>query len=86
MLLFRKYFGDDKEDEALVDIPLPDGVLENNIRMPLVVCVNKCDLQSSVLREDSSNKIQFILYHLRKFCVRCKDMKIQMVELLFILQ
>lgn len=40
--------------------------------MPLIVCVNKCDLQSSVIREESSNKIQIILYHLRKFCIQCK--------------
>lgn len=66
----KKYFGDENLRQVSVDIPLPEGVLANNIRMPLIVCVNKCDLQSSVLREDSSNKIQLILYHLRKFCIQ----------------
>lgn len=31
--------------------------------------MNKCDLQSSVLRDESENKISFVLYHLRKFCL-----------------
>lgn len=37
----------------------------------MVVCVNKCDLQSQVFRDESTQKIMFVLYHLRKFCVKC---------------
>lgn len=51
---------------------LPEGTLVKNIRLPFIVCVNKCDLQSQVLRDDSANKLILILYHLRSFCVQCK--------------
>lgn len=46
-------------------------MLLQNIRVPVVVCVNKCDLQSQVLREESSTKIFVIMYHLRSLCVKC---------------
>lgn len=52
-------------------MPLPEGVLANNIRLPFVICVNKCDLQSQVLREESNSKILVILYHLRTACIKC---------------
>ncbi len=64
-------FDFEKNDEEDIEIPLPEGVLDNNIRIPLVVCVNKCDLQSQVFRDESTQKIMFVLYHLRKFCVKC---------------
>lgn len=65
-------------NEEKIDIPLPDGALTSNIRMPFIVCVNKCDLQSSVLREESANKILYILYHLRQYCIKCSCFVIQM--------
>ena len=37
--------------------------------MPIVICANKCDLQSAVLRDESANKLQSVLYHLRQFCL-----------------
>jgi hypothetical protein len=39
-----------EQNEELLNLALPEGVLTNNIRVPLVICVNKCDLQSQVLR------------------------------------
>jgi hypothetical protein len=39
--------------------------------VPLLICVNKCDLQSQVFREDSTNKILIILYHLRTQSIKC---------------
>lgn len=45
-------------------------MLFQSARVPLVVCVNKCDLQSQVLREESSTKILVVLYHLRNLCVK----------------
>jgi hypothetical protein len=62
---------DRENEEEQLTIPLPDGVLSNNIRIPLIICVNKCDLQSQVLRDESVNKILVILYHLRSLCVKC---------------
>ena len=56
-----------------MSLPLPDGVLTANVRVPLVICANKCDLQSQVLREESASKIQVVLYHLRSLCVKCKS-------------
>lgn len=50
---------------------MPEGVLGNNIRLPFIICVNKCDLQSQVLREESNSKILVILYHLRTACIKC---------------
>jgi dynein light intermediate chain 1 len=41
--------------------------LTANIRIPLIVAVNKSDLQSVVLRD--KDKISFVEYHLRKFCL-----------------
>lgn len=32
-------------------MPIPDKVLENNIRFPLIVSINKSDLQGTVLRD-----------------------------------
>jgi dynein light intermediate chain 1 len=58
--------------EEEIEIPLPEGVLEKNMRIPLIVCVNKCDLQSQVFRDDSTQKIMFVLYRLRKICIQCK--------------
>jgi hypothetical protein len=43
----------------------------NIMLFPLIICVNKCDQQSLVLREESSLKMQIILYHLRNFCLTC---------------
>lgn len=63
--------GFEREEEEELSLPLPEGVLEQNIRVPLVICVNKCDLQSQVLREESTSKILLILYHLRSLCVKC---------------
>jgi hypothetical protein len=40
----------EQQDEEQLSLPLPEGVLTHNIRVPLVICVNKCDLQSQVLR------------------------------------
>jgi uncharacterized membrane protein YGL010W len=60
-----------------MEFPLPEGVLVHNIRVPLVVCVNKCDLQSQVLREESSGKLLLILYHLRSLCVQCRYVVMQ---------
>lgn len=37
----------------------------------MIVCVNKCDLQSQVFRDESTQKIMYVLYQLRKFCVKC---------------
>ena len=58
------------EEEDQLSLPLPEGVLTNNIRVPLIICVNKCDLQSQVLREESTTKIFVILYHLRSLCLQ----------------
>jgi len=41
------------------------------MRIPLIVCVNKCDLQSQVFRDESNYKIMFVMYHLRSFCAKC---------------
>ena len=60
-----------EEEEEQLSLPLPEGVLEHNVRVPLVICVNKCDLQSQVLREESTTKIFVILFHLRSLCVKC---------------
>ena len=71
MRLSRTRLGEEQFEEEQQALDLPEGVLVNNVRVPLVVCVNKCDLQSQVLREESSGKIQLILYHLRSLCVKC---------------
>ncbi len=63
--------------EEEIEIPLPEGVLEKNMRIPLIVCVNKCDLQSQVFRDESNYKIMFVMYQLRKFCAKCNFDMIQ---------
>ena len=60
-----------EQEEEQLSLPLPAGVLSNSVRVPLIVCVNKCDLQSQVLRDESASKIFVILYHLRSLCVKC---------------
>lgn len=64
---------DREQEEEQLSLPLPDGVLTQNIRVPLLVCVNKSDLQSQVLREESTSKILVILYHLRSLCIKCNS-------------
>lgn len=64
---------DREQEEEQLSLPLPDGVLTQNIRVPLLVCVNKSDLQSQVLREESTSKILVILYHLRSLCIKCNN-------------
>jgi hypothetical protein len=70
-----------EQEEEQLSLPLPEGVLVQNIRVPLIICVNKCDLQSQVLREESTSKILLILYHLRSLCVKCTPPRIQTVHL-----
>lgn len=67
-----------EQEEEQLSLPLPEGVLVQNIRVPLIICVNKCDLQSQVLREESTSKILLILYHLRSLCVKCTSPPTQM--------
>lgn len=61
--------GETKETEEKVEIPLPADILLNNIRIPLIIAATKADIQSSVLREKTSEKMAYIQYHLRKFCL-----------------
>lgn len=70
-----------EQEEEQLSLPLPEGVLVQNIRVPLIICVNKCDLQSQVLREESTSKILLILYHLRSLCVKCNTPRMQTVHL-----
>lgn len=40
------------------------------MRMPLIISVNKADLQTTVFREKNTEKIGFVQYHLRDACMK----------------
>jgi len=42
----------------------------NNLRLPIIISVNKADLQTTVFRDKNAEKISFVQYHLREACMK----------------
>ncbi|CAF4111576.1 unnamed protein product, partial [Rotaria sp. Silwood2] len=57
-------------DEQVV-LPLPDGVLTKSFGIPIIVVITKCDVMSTLEKENDykDEHFDFMQHHLRKFCL-----------------
>ncbi|CAF3627668.1 unnamed protein product [Rotaria sp. Silwood1] len=57
--------------EEQIVLPLPEGVLTKSFGIPVIVVITKCDVMSTLEKENDykDEQFDFMQYHLRKFCL-----------------
>jgi dynein light intermediate chain 1 len=62
----------DADDKVKLDMPIPDGVLTNNLGVPIVVVACKADQLETMEKEQRlrAEQIDYMQAHMRQFCLK----------------